>query len=152
MTSAACDRARAWVSLDLDGGLSTFEKRLLDRHLDACGECHSFAEGAAQLTVQLRAAPLEPAHLAITLPRRRSVIPSAIAGIGAAAAVAAAAVLAFGSHSGARAPHVAASHELVSGLAVLTTNADAIGVPQHELPKSSTRFATSVRGTFGLPI
>ncbi|HEV2591520.1 MAG TPA: zf-HC2 domain-containing protein [Gaiellaceae bacterium] len=153
MTSAACDRARAWVSLDLDGGLSTFEKRLLDRHLDACGECHAFADDAALLTLQLRAAPLEPAHVTVALPRRGgSLVSSALAGVGAAAAVAAAAVLAFGAHSGSRTPRVTSSGQLASGLAVLTTNADALGVPQHELPKASPRIVTSVRGTFGIPV
>jgi hypothetical protein len=151
MTSAVCDRARAWVSLDLDGGLSTFEKRLLDRHLDTCDSCRSFADESAQFTLTLREAALEPAHVVIELPRRRgSVVSSALAGVGSVAAVAVAAILAFGSHS-TQTPRLAASGQLASGLAILTTNADALGVRQHELPNATPHIAGSVRGTFGVP-
>src|SRR4051794_6935881 len=110
MTSAVCDRARAWVSLDLDGGLSTFEKRLLDRHLDACDGCHRFAEESAPFTLTLREAALEPAHVVLDLPRRRgSLVSSALAGVGSVAAVAAAAVLAFSSHSASQSPRAVVS-------------------------------------------
>ena len=152
MRSAVCDRARAWVSSDLDGGLSTFEKRLLDRHLDGCGECRAFAEESARFTLALRAAPLEPAYVAVELPRRRGTfVSSALAGVGAAAAVAAAAVFAFGSHPGSQLPRAAISGQLASGLAVLATNADAMGVRQHTMPNGTPRVAGSVRGTFGQP-
>jgi hypothetical protein len=150
--SAVCDRARAWVSLDLDGGLSTFEKRLLDRHLDACDPCRAFADDSAQFTLTLREAALEPAHVVVELPRRHgSVISSALAGVGSVAAVAAAAVLAFGSHPSTQTPRVTASGQLASGLATLATNADALGVRQHTLPKATPHIAGSVRGTFGIP-
>lgn len=153
MISAACDRARAWVSLDLDGGLSTFEKRLLDRHLDGCTGCRAFAVESARFTLALRSAPLQPAHLALDLPRRRStVVSSAFAGLGSVAAVAAAAVFAFGSHGSSGAPLRAASGPLASGLATLATNSDAMGVRQHQLPRSTPRIAGSIRGTFGTPV
>jgi predicted anti-sigma-YlaC factor YlaD len=149
--SAACDRARAWVSLDLDGGLSTFEKRLLDRHLDTCDPCHAFAEESAQFTLVLRDAALEPAHVVVELPRRRgSVVSSALAGVGSVAAVAAAAILAFGSHSSTQTPRVSTSGPFASGLAILATNAEAdvLGLRQNELPNVTHR---AVRGTFGFP-
>ena len=152
MRSAACDRARSWASLDLDGGLSTFEKRLLDRHLDACDACRGFAADAARFTLELRTTVLEPAHVEVVLPQRRgSFVSSALAGVGAAAAVAAAAVLAFGSHPGSQSPRAAISGQLASGLAVLATNSDALGVRQHMLPSGTPRVAGSVRGTFGQP-
>lgn len=152
MISAACDRARAWVSLDLDGGLSTFEKRLLDRHLDACDPCRSFAQDSARFTLALRDAALEPAHVAVELPRRRgSLVSSAVAGLGAVAAVAAAAIVAFGPSTSSPSPR-ADRGTLASGLALLATNSDALGARQHALPKTSpARVAGSVRGTFDLP-
>lgn len=140
------------MSLDLDGGLSTFEKRLLDRHLDTCGECRGFAADAARITLELRTAVLEPAHVEIALPRHRgSFVSSALAGVGAVAAVAAAAVLAFGSHPASQTPRAATSGQLASGLAVLATNSDALGVRQHMLSNGTPRLAGSVRGAFGQP-
>jgi hypothetical protein len=149
--TAVCDRARAWVSLDLDGGLSTFEKRLLDRHLDGCTDCHRFAEESAQFTLALRAAALEPAVVDVELPRRGSVVSSAIAGIGSIAAVAAAAVLAFSPQSASKPPRVTADGVLASGLATLATNSDALGVRQHSLPRDTPHLVGEVRGTFGVP-
>jgi hypothetical protein len=150
--SQVCDRARAWVSLDLDGGLSTFEKRLLDRHLDGCDDCRGFAEESARFTLTLRTAALVPAHVELELPRRGSVVSSALAGLGAVAAVAAAAVIAFAPHSSSQPPRVTANGALAGGLATLATNSDAMGVRQHKLPRSTPRIATDVRGHFGLPI
>lgn len=152
MTSAVCDRARAWVSLDLDGGLSTFEKRLLDRHLDGCDPCRLFAEESARFTLMLRDAPLVPARVEVELPRRRgSLVSSAVAGLGAVAAVAAAAVVAFSPHNTASSPR-ADSGTLASGLAVLATNSDALGARQHALPKTTpSRVVGPVRGAFDLP-
>jgi anti-sigma factor RsiW len=149
--SAACDRARAWASLDIDGGLSTFEKRLLDRHLDGCGECRTFAEQAALFTLTLRSAPLEPAHVVVDVPRRRGTfVSSAVASVGSIAAVAAAAMLAFGHHGSTAAPQRHSA--LAAGLATLATNADSMGVRQHELPVGTPRLVGSVRGTFGTPV
>lgn len=152
MTSAVCDRARAWVSLDLDGGLSTFEKRLLDRHLDGCGSCRAFAEESARFTLALREAALEPAHVDLELPRRHGLaVSNALAGVGSVAAIAAAAIIAFGSQASSQVPRVTASGQLVSGLAILATDADALGARQHTLPKATPYIAGSVRGTFGVP-
>jgi anti-sigma factor RsiW len=137
--------------VDIDGGLSTFEKRLLDRHLDGCGECRTFAEEAALFTLTLRSAALEPAHVVIAVPRRRgSFVSSAVASVGSIAAVAAAAMLAFGTHNSTTAPERHGA--LASGLATLATNADSMGVRQHELPSGTPLLVGAVRGTFGIPV
>jgi predicted anti-sigma-YlaC factor YlaD len=62
-----------FVSLELDGELSRFERAVLDRHLQACPRCAAEAETIAELTRCLRAAPLEhvPAPIVIARPRRR---------------------------------------------------------------------------------
>ena len=125
---------------------------MLDRHLDGCGECRGFAEESARFTFTLRSAALEPAHVEIDLPRRRGrVVSSAIASVGSVAAVAAAAILAFGTHSSTPGP--TRSGALASGLATLATNADAMGVRQHTLPSGTPRTVASfVRGTYGIPV
>jgi predicted anti-sigma-YlaC factor YlaD len=91
---ARCERSREWVSLRLDGQLSTFEAALLDRHLRRCDDCRAFAAGAGAQTRLLRAAPLElpsrsfaPVLQASRSSRRRGIVGV----VGAAAAVAAAA-------------------------------------------------------------
>src|SRR5262249_27063676 len=54
-----CDVARARVCASLDCELGEFDRRLLERHLQNCAECRSFAEGAATFTELLRGEPLE---------------------------------------------------------------------------------------------
>lgn len=55
-----CRRAREWVSAELDGELSTFERALLGDHLERCTSCRDFSRGVNRLTSALRAAPREP--------------------------------------------------------------------------------------------
>jgi predicted anti-sigma-YlaC factor YlaD len=97
--SHACERARTWVSLSLDGELSELERRLLDAHLVRCAGCSSFAAEIEGVVGQLRSAPLEPATgtLASVTWRRRQVTPAVrVAGrIGAVAAAAAAGIAMF---------------------------------------------------------
>jgi predicted anti-sigma-YlaC factor YlaD len=69
---AACERARAWVSLRLDGELSELERALLDAHLAGCGDCRAAATGVEGQTRAMRAAPLEPLPATPVLPRLRS--------------------------------------------------------------------------------
>ena len=69
--SHACDRARAWVSLELDGELSQLERSLLDSHLSGCAVCRAFKVDAVSATAELRAAPLERLERPIMLPSRR---------------------------------------------------------------------------------
>jgi predicted anti-sigma-YlaC factor YlaD len=138
--------------VDIDGGLSTFEKRLLDRHLDGCGECRTFAEDAALFTLTLRSAPLEPAHVVVDVPRRRRrvSVSGAVASVASVAAVVAAAMLVFAPHGSTRTPP--GTTALASGLATLALNADSLGMRQHELPRGTPRFAGAVRGTYGVPV
>ena len=44
-----CDRARAWVSLKLDGELSELEGFMLESHLARCEACRAFATDAVRL-------------------------------------------------------------------------------------------------------
>jgi predicted anti-sigma-YlaC factor YlaD len=69
---SGCERAREWVSLDLDGELSELEHALLRAHLDRCAACAAFAHDVRALTGELRAAPAETPAVPVTLPRRRS--------------------------------------------------------------------------------
>jgi len=95
----ACERARTWVSLSLDGELSELERRLLEAHLGRCAACASFATEVECVVRELRSAPLEPATGTLTSVtwRRRQVAPAVrIAGrIGAVAAAAAAGIAMF---------------------------------------------------------
>jgi len=54
-----CERAREWASLELDGELSTFERALLDAHLEDCRTCTEFRSAISGLTGALRSAPHE---------------------------------------------------------------------------------------------
>jgi predicted anti-sigma-YlaC factor YlaD len=54
-----CERARQWASLELDGELSTFERALLDAHVEGCASCGEFRAEIGSLTGALRAAPHE---------------------------------------------------------------------------------------------
>lgn len=56
----ACDRARSWASLELDGELSELERALLESHLGKCAHCSAGVAEMRAFTETLRAAPLEP--------------------------------------------------------------------------------------------
>jgi len=68
----SCDRAREWVSLQLDRELSDFERVLLDAHVRRCSTCGRFRAGVTAFTAALRAAPLERPPRPVLLPRRRA--------------------------------------------------------------------------------
>ena len=57
-----CDRARAWVSLRLDGEISEVEAALLEAHLGRCASCREFEESVHGAVVVLRAQPLAKRH------------------------------------------------------------------------------------------
>jgi predicted anti-sigma-YlaC factor YlaD len=57
--TTACERARRWISLDLDAETSELEDAALQRHLERCTACASLAEELRGLTEVLRAAPLD---------------------------------------------------------------------------------------------
>jgi len=70
--SRTCERARAWISAELDGELSDFESILLRSHLLRCGSCKTFKLDAAAFTRTLREASLETMSRPVIVSRRRS--------------------------------------------------------------------------------
>src|SRR5437763_12451721 len=54
-----CANARALGSAALDGGLSAFEQRLLDDHLDTCPDCAAVVAEMGRVTALVRATPVE---------------------------------------------------------------------------------------------
>jgi predicted anti-sigma-YlaC factor YlaD len=95
---ADCDLARERVSLELDGELSPHEMLLLERHLDRCPACASFAFDVRRYTDLLRAVPLEGSPSLVLW--RRAVRRRAPVRVGAAvASVAAAALVAVSTFS-----------------------------------------------------
>lgn len=68
---ANCARARSWVSHEVDGELSQFERVFLAAHLRRCGECARFAEDVRSFTHLVRSAPLEQPERAFEIPVRR---------------------------------------------------------------------------------
>ena len=66
-----CDRARAWVSLRLDGEISEIEDALLEAHLRRCTSCREFEESVRGTVFALRAQPLEEIDHAVVVARRR---------------------------------------------------------------------------------
>jgi predicted anti-sigma-YlaC factor YlaD len=70
----ACERARVWASLRLDGELSELEAALLDAHLGRCEECAADVAAFELATTTLRAEPLVPATIRLQ-PRAGSLRP-----------------------------------------------------------------------------
>jgi len=70
VSSARCERTRAWAALLPDGELSLLEQRLLDAHLGHCAACCGFAERVAEIAAELREA-------AAQRPSRRVLLPAA---------------------------------------------------------------------------
>jgi predicted anti-sigma-YlaC factor YlaD len=101
--SAECERARAWVSLELDSELSEVEEALLRAHVGRCAACAAFARDVDGLTQEIRTTcPQRPVVPRVSLHRRRA----ATRGLqlGTAAAVVAIAA-GFGSLAGSLTPH-----------------------------------------------
>jgi hypothetical protein len=69
-SSQGCDRARGWISAELDGELSEFESMLMHAHLDRCASCGTFRRETAGFTAALREAPLELASRPFAVPRK----------------------------------------------------------------------------------
>jgi predicted anti-sigma-YlaC factor YlaD len=85
---AGCERAREWVSLELDDELSELGAARLHRHLCRCSACESLSIGVNAATELLRDAPLEQPSIEVTLPRRRAPIRRASLAAAVAAIVA----------------------------------------------------------------
>jgi len=90
--TSACDRARQWLSLELDGELSQLEQAALARHLAYCAGCRALGAEVAGFTHLIREAPLleleRPVALAAAGGTRRRLVRRAAAAAAAAAAVA----------------------------------------------------------------
>ena len=67
----ACDRARQWASLELDGELSELEAFSLRAHLDRCADCAAVVGDIRRITGRVRDAALERPAAHVTLPQRR---------------------------------------------------------------------------------
>ena len=65
-----CDRAREWISLQIDGELSELERIVLEAHVARCSECRVFRIDVRGISRELRQAPLERLPRPIVLPRR----------------------------------------------------------------------------------
>lgn len=85
--SFECERAAEWISLDLDGELSEFERTLLGAHVAECPDCEAFRADVTAATHELRAAALEEPERAPYVPRRRRRTPVRLAPAAAAVAV-----------------------------------------------------------------
>lgn len=90
-----CERSRQWISLSLDGMLSSFESALLARHLRRCADCRAFQAAARAQVAMLRAAPLElPARpVTVAVRHRARALRLALAPAAATAAAVAAAIV-----------------------------------------------------------
>lgn len=111
MMQGKCDRARQWASLELDGELSSFERALLENHVEGCPSCAEFHAEIGGLTTALRAAPYEPFE-GVVLGRTRRRVHLRLAPAAAAMAVAAVglgSIVASASFRGGSVAHFAAS-------------------------------------------
>src|SRR5919108_5469365 len=84
---AACERARHWISAEVDGELSRFERVLLDAHTAGCPAGREFHATTVAFTSALRAAPLERPERLIEIGRVRRRVRARLAPAVAALAV-----------------------------------------------------------------
>jgi predicted anti-sigma-YlaC factor YlaD len=156
-----CDRARQWASLELDGELSSFERALLENHLEDCPSCAEFRAEVNGLTNALRAAPYEPFEgVALGHIRRRARLRLAPAAAAmAVAAVGLGSVLASasfrGSPVGNLAQRVAVSPDLASAATANDTmNLSRSKALQTQRARTSARIArlSVVRSLRGGPV
>jgi len=70
ITGPACDRARAHISILIDGELSELGRSRLNRHLERCADCQAFHADATAAANALRTTPLEQLEHPLVLPRR----------------------------------------------------------------------------------
>lgn len=116
----ACERAREWASLRLDGELSELEQALFASHLERCAACSAYAQGVARTTEEIRAAGLQRLAHPISLPlRRRIAFPVRALQAGTATAAALAAAVGLGTLFGAGSE----SHSLSAASVRLSANA-----------------------------
>jgi anti-sigma factor RsiW len=87
-----CERASEFVSLELDGELSLFERAILRRHLQRCERCAAYSHQITAMTEMVRTAPVEQIHVSIDIWRRRRRVFRVVDSVAATAAVAAVAI------------------------------------------------------------
>jgi Putative zinc-finger len=92
-TAVACERTRAYVSLELDGELSEFERGFLMSHLRRCASCEAYRSEVGVFTKHIREASVEAPSRGVRVPVRAE---SRFAGHQLGAAAAAAAVVVVG--------------------------------------------------------
>src|SRR5690349_17091868 len=159
MVHGKCDRARQWASLELDGELSSFERALLENHLEGCPSCAQFRAEIGSLTGALRAAPLEP-FAGVVLGRVRRHVRIRLAPAAAAMAVAAVglgSVLASSSFQGSSitrlTQHVDVSPDDASAAVPDTMNVSTSKMMQTRLAETRARIAPrSPRSLRGGPV
>lgn len=151
-----CDRSRQWISIELDGTISSFEGKLLSRHLRRCADCRAFASSVRGQTELLRAAPLEllAAPVEVTVRRQgrplRKVVMPLVASLAAAAAT-----LTFVAGGSQEPPRTSAAHGQFAGqssLDALTNFAGGtanLGVQRRLLRRPAVE--SGVRGVYSLP-
>ena len=92
MPARSCERAAEFVSLELDGELSLFERALLQRHLRGCEQCAEYSRRVAAVTEMVRTAPLEPIRVPNDVWRRPRRLPRLVQKTAVGVAVAAVAI------------------------------------------------------------
>jgi hypothetical protein len=144
--SGRCERARQWASLRVDGELSELEDGLLDKHLEGCAVCRSFAEGLTAATVLLRATPREQPQIPYALPERR-LIRLPVGRRAAIVAVAAAAALGSFVGSSFQRPAPAPSSVTVPQVSLLTRDMNQL----RQLPHQTKRLTPAPARVPGEP-
>jgi len=106
--TSACERARQWISLELDGELSELEGAALARHLDSCLSCRALGADLRAFTRLLREARPVALERPLPLPARararvrtaarRAAASLALAGVAAAAVLGGIVVAGSGGH------------------------------------------------------
>jgi hypothetical protein len=151
-----CERSRQWISLSLDGMLSSFESALLRRHLSGCADCRAFDTAARAETALLRSAPLEAPLAPVTVSVRRGARHArfALAPVAAtAAAVAAAAVFLSPAAQQTPVAHLAGAdltaQASFDALTNITGGTQNLGVQRRIVRRP--QLDARVRGVYGLP-
>jgi len=140
-----CVQARESASARLDGELPELDGVRLDAHLRGCADCRAFAEQAAALAAELRAAPLERPEAPVFTARRR--LTQALRLQGAAAAVALVAVAAGSSFVLGRALGTGVPRPVAAVSAASPQNLDADSSQQHLLAMESRFTFVTARGS-----
>jgi len=143
-----CSRARAWVSLRLDGQLSSIESVLAGAHLARCADCREFAATATAVTEQLRAAPLETPALSFRPSRRPRRAGHALQAVAAAAVAAIVALSLSTSH---RASHPRADLRVLDLKERQLTELDSAGKRQSGGRQQLIAIASASRAALQAP-